>query len=99
MPRVGFEPTISVFDRAKTVHASDRAVAVIGIQEDQESEICSTYRTNEKYVRNFGGCSSRKILFGTHRRRKENTSNVALDLKETGCKNVEWTQLVQNGVQ
>jgi hypothetical protein len=29
MPRVGFEPTISVFEGAKTVHASDFAVTVI----------------------------------------------------------------------
>jgi hypothetical protein len=30
MPRVGFEPTIPVFERAKTVHALDRASTVIG---------------------------------------------------------------------
>jgi hypothetical protein len=30
MPRVGFEPTIPVFERAKTVHASDRATTGIG---------------------------------------------------------------------
>jgi hypothetical protein len=30
MPRVGFEPTIPVFEWAKTVHALDRAVTVIG---------------------------------------------------------------------
>jgi hypothetical protein len=30
MPRVGFEPTISVFEQAKTVHAFDRVVTVIG---------------------------------------------------------------------
>jgi hypothetical protein len=30
MPRVGFEPTIPVFVRAKTFHASDRAATVIG---------------------------------------------------------------------
>jgi hypothetical protein len=30
MPRVGFEPTITVLERAKTVHALDRAAAVIG---------------------------------------------------------------------
>jgi hypothetical protein len=30
MPRVGFEPTIPVFERMKTVHATDRAVTVIG---------------------------------------------------------------------
>jgi hypothetical protein len=30
MPRVGFEPTIPVFEREKTVHALDRAATVIG---------------------------------------------------------------------
>jgi hypothetical protein len=31
MLRVGFEPTIPVFERAKTVHPSDCAAAVIGV--------------------------------------------------------------------
>jgi hypothetical protein len=30
MPRVGFEPTIPVFERAKTVHALDRSATVVG---------------------------------------------------------------------
>jgi hypothetical protein len=30
MPRVGFEPTITAFERAKTVHALDRTASVIG---------------------------------------------------------------------
>jgi hypothetical protein len=30
MPYVGFEPTIPVFERAKTVHALDGAATVIG---------------------------------------------------------------------
>jgi hypothetical protein len=30
MPRVGFEPTIPVFERAKTIHALDLAASVIG---------------------------------------------------------------------
>jgi hypothetical protein len=30
MPRVGFELTIPVFEREKTVHALDRAATVIG---------------------------------------------------------------------
>jgi hypothetical protein len=30
MPRVGFEPTIPVFERAKAVHALDRAATVSG---------------------------------------------------------------------
>jgi hypothetical protein len=29
MPQVGFEPKIPVFERAKTVHALDRAATVI----------------------------------------------------------------------
>jgi hypothetical protein len=31
MPRVGFEPKIPLFKREKTVHALDRAAAVIGL--------------------------------------------------------------------
>jgi hypothetical protein len=31
MPRVGFESTIPVFERAKTVHALDRAANVVGV--------------------------------------------------------------------
>jgi hypothetical protein len=30
MPQVGFEPTIPVFERAKTIHAIDRPATVIG---------------------------------------------------------------------
>jgi hypothetical protein len=30
MPRMGFEPTIPAFERAKNVHALDRAATVIG---------------------------------------------------------------------
>jgi hypothetical protein len=33
MPWVGFEPTIPVLQRAKTVHALDRAATVIGPDE------------------------------------------------------------------
>jgi hypothetical protein len=35
MPHVGFEPTIPVFEQAKTVHALDYAATVIGIKLDQ----------------------------------------------------------------
>jgi hypothetical protein len=34
MPQVGFVPTIPVFERAKMVHASDRASTVIGSDEN-----------------------------------------------------------------
>jgi hypothetical protein len=32
MPQMGFEPTIPVFERAKTVHALDRATTVIDLK-------------------------------------------------------------------
>jgi hypothetical protein len=32
MPLVGFETTIPAFERAKTVHALDRAATVIGLK-------------------------------------------------------------------
>jgi hypothetical protein len=34
IPRVGFEPTIPVFERAKTIHALDGVTAVIGSNGD-----------------------------------------------------------------
>jgi hypothetical protein len=42
MPRVGFEPTIPVSERAKTVHALDRATTVIGATEIEGYEIMIT---------------------------------------------------------
>jgi hypothetical protein len=33
MPQVGFEPTIPVFGRAKTIHALDLAATVVGIRQ------------------------------------------------------------------
>jgi hypothetical protein len=43
MPRMGFEPTISVFERAKTVHALDRAATVIVKLENTTSGKCRCY--------------------------------------------------------
>jgi hypothetical protein len=40
MPRVGFEPTIPVFERAKTVHALDRAVTVVGSMFSYVRKLC-----------------------------------------------------------
>jgi hypothetical protein len=37
MPWVGFEQTIPALERAKTVHALDRAVTVIGYEIDTAS--------------------------------------------------------------
>jgi hypothetical protein len=45
MLRVGFEATIPVFERAKTVHTLDRAATVIGIEHVQTS-----YKNKEMYI-------------------------------------------------
>jgi hypothetical protein len=39
MPRVGFEPTIPMFERTKKVHALDRSGTVIGILTPYHPEI------------------------------------------------------------
>jgi hypothetical protein len=39
MPRMGLEPTILVFEQAKTVHALDRASTVIGAKYILEQKI------------------------------------------------------------
>jgi hypothetical protein len=40
MPRVGFEPTIPVFERAKMVHALDRVANVIGFIYFNTNKFC-----------------------------------------------------------
>jgi hypothetical protein len=42
MPQVGFESTIPVFGRAKTIHALDRAATVIGYSFIHENNITIT---------------------------------------------------------
>jgi hypothetical protein len=48
MSWVGFEPTIPVFQRAKTVHALDRAVTVIGYQKPFSPNYCLRHYLNHK---------------------------------------------------
>jgi hypothetical protein len=42
MPRLGFDPTIPVFERAKTVHALDRAATVIGDIKNMQTCKCDS---------------------------------------------------------
>jgi hypothetical protein len=46
MPRVGFESTIPVFERAKTVHALDRAATAIGTYFHTELKLGTKYYYN-----------------------------------------------------
>jgi hypothetical protein len=48
MLRVAFEPTTSVFERAKTVHALDCAATVIGKQAK------SLYQINHHAMKSYG---------------------------------------------
>jgi hypothetical protein len=40
MPQVGFEYTIPVFERAKTVHALDHTATVIGATDRETYYVC-----------------------------------------------------------
>jgi hypothetical protein len=44
MPRVRFEPTIPVFERAKTVHALDRAATMIGSNDKYHKKMSKLYK-------------------------------------------------------
>jgi hypothetical protein len=46
MPRVEFEPTIQVFERAKTFYALDRAATVIGVY-------VLTWGNEDRYQKDF----------------------------------------------
>jgi hypothetical protein len=48
MPRKGFEPTIPVFERAKTVHDLDRAATVIGKELHYVSQYFRFRKENKK---------------------------------------------------
>jgi hypothetical protein len=41
MPRVGFEPNIQVFERAKTIYALDGAATVVGILNISLKKTCA----------------------------------------------------------
>jgi hypothetical protein len=52
MPQVGFEPTIPIFEQAKTVYTLDRAATVIGRFEPSTFEPNSLERY--RYVNSLG---------------------------------------------
>jgi hypothetical protein len=60
MPQMGFELTISVFERAKTVYALDHAATVIGISFHNATEFPKTHpgELNVTVIFFFNGCSS-----------------------------------------
>jgi hypothetical protein len=62
MPWLGFEPTIPVFERAKTVHTVDRAVAVIG---SCNNDMIMT--TNPIFDLRFSSPSLWRVLFSGRR--------------------------------
>jgi hypothetical protein len=60
MPWVGFEPTIPVFQRAKTFHASDRAATVIGQRPLFMSDFNRKFSKTPQHQIHDLFCSSRK---------------------------------------
>jgi hypothetical protein len=62
MPRVGFEPTIPAFERAKTVHSLDRAATVIGNSSDCLTHVVMWFDADSYSV--FASCRT-KHEFGS----------------------------------
>jgi hypothetical protein len=50
MPRVGLEPMTTAFERAKTVHALDRAATAIGVRLDTNSSGYRTFSTHCGFI-------------------------------------------------
>jgi hypothetical protein len=58
MPRVGFKPTIPVFERAKTFHALDRmatAVGVFKLKNEHKLQIFGNKMLRKEYLDSRGG--------------------------------------------
>jgi hypothetical protein len=43
MPQLGFEPTIQVSECSKTLHASDRAITMIGVLKDLRPRLANAH--------------------------------------------------------
>jgi hypothetical protein len=50
MPQVGYEPTIQLFEQAKTVYALDLAVTVLGHQMQHKSHIGNNWNAYKGLV-------------------------------------------------
>jgi hypothetical protein len=61
MPRVGFEPTILVFELEETVHALDRAATVICT-----TPICFHWNGKNEELNNFSDTSGLKNMNNTY---------------------------------
>jgi hypothetical protein len=68
MPRVGFEPTIPVFDRAKTVHALHSAVIVIGYIIKYHGKFVYLLGQQSKIVWPFKSPRNTKVCSRIHKR-------------------------------
>jgi hypothetical protein len=62
MPRVGFEPTIAAFKRAKTVHALDGAATVIGLTVTSDSLLHTLSETGPHIIKRLSSVSDGAII-------------------------------------
>jgi hypothetical protein len=82
MPWVGFEPTIPMFEQAKTVHALDRAVTVVGYSSSTAEVKLKVEKDNNEWQmysnRERDECdlfqASILVVAGRHRRKPWNMS-------------------------
>jgi hypothetical protein len=82
MPWAGFEPTISVFERAKTFHALDRTATVIGqlffSLRLLENEI-SDFMKRRNSLMWFNVLSIAVCILGTARNRAPNSFGINIE--------------------
>jgi hypothetical protein len=91
MPRVGFEPTITMFERAKTVHALDRAVTVIGkltIYKSKNSPISPINRRKLVVPQILHTNTTFKNKFCIHRNWMENAIGLLRNIRYNISNNV-----------
>jgi hypothetical protein len=83
MPRVRFEPTIPVFERAKTVQALDRAATVIGQISVRETALSGPLSWSQSHCRTYCHlriCKYFRILqlhFMSDTEKREQSSRIA----------------------
>jgi hypothetical protein len=89
MPPVGFKLTIPVFERTKTVHASDRAATVIGfcnyladkIMNMKTDFACVNLKCTAMFLSYFSDFITSKIHLKPYVKIMQNATKIGLNLK------------------
>jgi hypothetical protein len=56
-------------------------------------ELSSVDGANKKYIENFDGETTWKLA--NFKGKKQSCTNIKIDVRETGCEVMNWTELIQ----